>query len=87
MQAAMGEMKRLREENLKRPTNVSLSDGLLAEAKSLGVNVSRACENGLADEVRQEKARRWQAQNQAGFDAWNRYVEENGVPLAAHRKF
>jgi antitoxin CcdA len=71
----------------KRATNVSLSEALVCEARVLGVNVSRACEAGLEGEVRRERARRWQADNQAGFDAWNAYVERNGVPLAQYRKF
>lgn len=83
----MSRMSRLRDDGLKRATNVSLGDTLLTEAKSLGVNVSRACEHGLAEEVRQEKARRWQEQNSAGFDAWNDYVERLGVPLSSYRKF
>jgi antitoxin CcdA len=66
---------------------VTLREALLAEAKSLGINVSRACEHGLADGVRQEKTRRWQEENAAGFDAWNAYVERNGVPLAEYRQF
>ena len=83
----MNKMARSRDDGPKRPTNVSLSEALLAEAKSLGINVSRACEHGLADEVRQEKARLWQEQNAAGFEAWDNYVERHGVPLAAYRKF
>lgn len=83
----MNQINRSQDDGPKRPTNVSLSEALLAEAKSLGINVSRTCEYGLADEVRQQKARRWQEQNQAGFDAWNDYVERHGVPLAQYRKF
>ncbi len=71
----------------KRPTNVSVSEELLAEAKGLGVDVSRACEQGLANAVRHEKARRWQEANAAGFEAWDAYVERNGVPLGQYRKF
>ena len=83
----MSQSTRPRDDGPKRPTNVSLSEALLTEAKSLGVNISRACEHGLSDEVRQEKARRWQQQNQAGFEAWNSYVDRKGVPLAKYRKF
>ena len=71
----------------KRATNVSLSDALVAEARELNINVSRACESGLENAVRQAKAARWQEENAAGFDAWNTYVERNGVPLAQYRKF
>jgi antitoxin CcdA len=64
-----------------------LSEALVAEARDLRINVSRACEDGLATEVRRERAKRWQDENAAGFEAWNAYVAENGVPLAAYRKF
>lgn len=83
----MNKMPRSRDDGPKRPTNVSLSEALLAEAKGLGINVSRACEYGLADGVRQEKARLWQEQNAAGFEAWENYIERHGVPLATYRKF
>ena len=70
----------------KRATNLSLSDAPVAEARALNINVSRACKSGLVDEVLQVKAVRWQEENAAGFDAWNTYVERNGVPLAQYRK-
>ena len=34
-----------------------------------------------------ERVKQWQDDNVAGFDAWNTYVERNGVPLASYRKF
>lgn len=83
----MNQIARTRDDGAKRATNVSLSEVLLGEAKALGINVSRACERGLAEMVREEKARQWQERNAAGFAAWNAYVERNGVPLAKYRKF
>ncbi len=83
----MNQVNRRREEGTKRPTNVSLSEGLVAEARELGINVSRACEVGLEHEVRLERAKRWQQANAEGFEAWNTYVEQHGVPLARYRKF
>ncbi len=83
----MNQVNRLPNDGPRRPTNVTLSEKLLAEAKALGINVSRACERGLVDEVRNEKARRWQETNAAGFEAWNLHVERHGVPLAQYRKF
>lgn len=71
----------------KRATNVSLSERLVAEARALNINVSRACKSGLETAVRQARAERWHADNSAGFEAWNAYVERNGVPLAKFRKF
>ena len=37
--------------------------------------------------ARDQRAKRWQDDNAAGFEAWNDYVERNGVPLAQFRKF
>ena len=83
----MSQATRTRDDGVKRPTNVSLNESLLAEANRLGVNISRACEQGLDEEVREARARQWMSDNEAGFDAWNRYVEKHGVPLAGYRKF
>ena len=71
----------------RRAANVAVSSRLLDEAEALGIDVARAFERGLADEVRGEKARRWQHENAAGFHAWNDYVDRNGIPLAKYRKF
>lgn len=71
----------------RRATNVSLDSELLSEAKDLGVNISRACERGLAQEVASAKEKRWLEENAAALDAANAYVETRGLPLARHRKF
>ncbi|MCW0198985.1 type II toxin-antitoxin system CcdA family antitoxin [Sphingopyxis sp.] len=39
----------------KRPTKVTLDAALLLEAKRLGINVSAACERGLAERVSRER--------------------------------
>jgi antitoxin CcdA len=86
-EVAVNQANRPLDDGPRRPTNVTLSEVLLAEAEALGINVSRACERGLIDEVRNETARRWQEANAAGFEAWNLHVEHHGVPLAQYRKF
>jgi antitoxin CcdA len=83
----MNHVSRRQDDGPKRATNVSLSEALVSEARELGINVSRACEEGLESEVRRGRAKRWQEENAAGFEAWNAYVEKNGVPLARYRKF
>jgi antitoxin CcdA len=83
----VNQVNRSRDDGPKRPTNVSLSEALVSEARVLGINVSRACEDGLESEVRRERTKRWQEDNVAGFEAWNAYVERNGIPLARYRKF
>lgn len=71
----------------RRATNVSLDPELLRQAKALGVNVSRACERGLALEVAAAKEKRWLAENGPALEAANAYVKARGLPLARHRKF
>jgi antitoxin CcdA len=71
----------------KKPTNVSLSTDLLEEAKSLGVNISRACERGLAMQISEVRAQRWLDENKEAIDSSNAYVEKNGLHLAQYRQF
>jgi antitoxin CcdA len=71
----------------KKPTNVSLSARLIEEAKRLRINLSQACESGLEQSVRRALAEEWLEQNQEALEAWNAYVERNGLPLARHRQF
>lgn len=72
---------------VRRATNVSLDETLVAAAKEYGINVSRACEEGLARQISEEKARRWLEENQAAIDASNAWVAEHGLPLAKYRLF
>ena len=71
----------------RRPTNVTLPESLVREARALDINVSQACERGLLAEVGAAKARRWQHENQAAIDAWNDHVDRHGGPLAEFRSF
>lgn len=71
----------------RKATNVSLTTALLAEAKSLRINVSQAAEAGLARAVAEKRAELWLAANREALDSSNAFVEKNGLPLAHHRKF
>jgi antitoxin CcdA len=71
----------------KRATNVSLNGRLLSEARALGINISRACDRGLAMQIAEERARRWLDENKAALESSNAFVERHGVPLARYRKF
>jgi antitoxin CcdA len=71
----------------RKPTNVSLPSDLLDRAKQLDVNISRASERGLREEVHEAEARAWAAQH-AGFIAeMNARIEHDGLPLDEHRLF
>jgi antitoxin CcdA len=79
----------MRHENLgtRKATNLTLDAALLAEAKALSVNVSRAAETGIAAAVRAEKERLWLEENREALESWNAWVNENGLPLAKYRMF
>jgi antitoxin CcdA len=71
----------------RRATNVSLPARLVDEAKSLGINLSRACESGVEAALKTERERRWKAENADAITAYNQWVEEHGLPLEEFRQF
>ncbi|SEJ63393.1 antitoxin CcdA [Sphingobium sp. AP50] len=71
----------------RKATNLSLDVDLVADAKELGINLSRACEEGLRKEIAAERGRRWQEENAVGIAASNAYVEKYGLPLEKYRMF
>ena len=70
-----------------RPTNGSLPIHLVAEAKALGINLSRACESGVEPALQVERGRQWKIDNKAAFDAYNLWVAEHGLSLDEFRHF
>ena len=63
----------------KKPTNVSINSDLLEKAKSLNINLSATLEAALAEQLRAEQRTRWKAENAKAIEAYNRFVEQNGV--------
>ena len=72
---------------LRRSTSLTLNRRLLDEARELGVNVSRAAEDGVTRAVAAARARRWQEENAAAIADYNAFIDAHGVPLAEFRKF
>ena len=83
----MATASRHRDASPRRATNISLPVDTVAKAKELGINLSKACETGLADEVRREETRRWKEEHREIIDEWNVWLENNDLPLAKHRLF
>ncbi|HYM30681.1 MAG TPA: type II toxin-antitoxin system CcdA family antitoxin [Candidatus Cybelea sp.] len=71
----------------RRATNVSLDAKLLDEARALAVNVSRACERGLALQIAEERAKHWRKTNRAAIESSNDFAARLGLPLARYRQF
>lgn len=73
--------------SVRKPTNLSLDSALLNEAKSLGINVSRSAEAGIAEAVRLHKQQKWLKDNGDALASSNAYIDANGLPLLKHRQF
>jgi antitoxin CcdA len=71
----------------RRATNITLPEPLLQAARALNINLSQACERGLAAAVAETRAQQWLQDNRDAMDAWNAYVEHHGLPLAVFRQF
>lgn len=69
------------------PTNVSLDAALVAEAKQLGVSISRASNRGLEEAVKKARAEHWLEENKAALESSNAWIEANGLPLEKYRLF
>ncbi len=71
----------------RRATNISLPAKLVDEAKQLGINVSRSCEDGLTKAVKAQRDAQWVAENREALESNHAWIEKNGIPLAQFRKF
>ena len=67
--------------------SITLAVPLVEEARALGIDVSQACERGLAHEVARLRKEKWLQENQDALAAWNEYVEQHGLPLSTFRQF
>jgi antitoxin CcdA len=64
---------------LKKPTNVSINSELLADAREFGLNLSAELEERLTETVRKRRAEQWMRDNREAIQAYNKFVEENGI--------
>jgi antitoxin CcdA len=71
----------------RRATNVTLPETLVAQAKELKVNISQACEAGLAAKVKAARETKWLEENREAIEYCNKFVEENGLALEEFRTF
>lgn len=71
----------------KKATNLTLSADVLAEAKSLGINVSQVCDQFLRDLVRRERERCWKEAHADFIAAYNNIVGQEDLPLDQWRTF
>lgn len=75
---------------------VPIDRAMIAEADARGIDVVRACESGLhaairraadprsAEEKRAAEAK-WAEENRETMEAWNDWLDRNGMPFAEYR--
>ncbi len=71
----------------RRATNVTLPEALVAKAKELNINISQACEAGLAAQVKAAREKQWLEENREAFEYCNEQMEKEGLLLAEYRQF
>ena len=76
-----------KERGLKKATNLTLNSQVLAEAKKLGINISKVCDAFLESLVRQEKGRLWKLEYAKFISEYNQITDEDGLPLDKWRTF
>lgn len=71
----------------RKATNLTLPSDLLARAKALNINVSRASERGLREEIRDAEDRQWAIEHAQFIKNTREWADENGGPLDEYRAF
>ena len=63
----------------KRSINIYLNSSLLDEAKELDLNISVISNQALEIAVKEYRREHWIAENRAGIEALNGFVEDAGI--------
>ena len=72
---------------VKAKLNLTISQEVAAEARTLDINMSRVAEAAIAAANRAERNRRWVDENRSALEAYAAEVARDGMPLAAWRLF
>ena len=71
----------------RKATNLSLDRAVIADARELGLNVSKIAEEGLKKAIAARRAELWLEENREAIEENNRYFAEHGLPFAELRKY
>ena len=72
------------EKTKRRAANLTIRADLLQQAKSLGLNTSRAAEAGIAAAVKTARERQWLEENKDAIAAYNERIEKQGLLLTPY---
>ena len=65
----------------KRAVNLTIREDLIAEARKLDLNTSKAAEIGIIQAIKDASAAQWLENNKKAIAAHNKRVDEEGVLL------
>lgn len=72
---------------MRSKVNLTLDTKVSAEARQLGLNMSRLAEEAIASAVKEERNRLWREQNKDALEAYGREIEREGLALSQYRSF
>ena len=72
---------------VRKSVKLSLNIDLVTQARDLGIDLSRAAEEGIQRAVKAEKESLWLIENVDAIAECNRYIEKHGLSLAKYRLF
>ncbi len=71
----------------KRATNLSINSDLLPKARKLNINLPATLENALTEELKNRQIEQWLEENTRAIQAYNDFVEKEGVFSEESRGF
>jgi len=71
----------------KKKMSLSISEALAEAARQLDINLSRAAETGILQEIKRRRDNAWLDKNRPAIAAYNARVERDGLFGEEHRGF
>lgn len=74
-------------EGLRKKMSLSISEPLAEAARQLDINLSRAAETGILQEVKRRRDSAWLEKNRPAIALYNERIEREGLFGEEHRGF
>lgn len=74
-------------EGNKKKMSLTISESLAEAARQLNINLSRAAETGILQEIKRRRDSTWLEKNRDAIAAYNDRVEREGLFAEEHRSF
>lgn len=71
----------------RKRVNLTLDTGIVEAAREVGLNLNQVCESALRTASKKVFEERWREENSAAMEAWDGWIEQNGLPLEKYRMF